>query len=368
MKADYEQLSQRDRTYKNVDTGDYLTQKQYQMVAVFLGVTHFLLEFFYIFIDCMPMYIINIFSYLAYVVSIALIRRGHTFITVWIMEAEVYWHVIAGCVFMGFACGYQFWLFGVFASVFLPYSVPTLSKSQKHQIGIFGLVIVLTYFLLIFLDRQDMLPTLYRASQEISNVLIYINVGVGFASMLVYASFYNYRVASKNEELKQAANHDYLTGIYNRQRMQTILSGEVDRATTDDSTMLAVAVLDIDYFKKINDTYGHRAGDDVLKEIADIFRESEDQGLLFGRWGGEEFLLISPENISYYQFGEMLEELRKKIENHKFVSGKHTMKVTVSIGAAAYEIKMTAEKLVHAADDRLYEAKQSGRNRVIYKK
>ena len=63
----------------------------------------------------------------------------------------------------------------------------------------------------------------------------------------------------------------------------------------------------------------------------------------------------------------MLDELRKKIEYHKFISGKHTMKITVSIGAAAYEPKMTVEKLVHKADDRLYEAKQSGRNRVIYK-
>jgi diguanylate cyclase (GGDEF)-like protein len=268
---------------------------------------------------------------------------------------------------MGLKCGYHLWLFGIFSSIFLPYAMPNMSKRQRRQIGIYGIIIVVTFELLTLFDRIGIMPNAYEVPDRVARVMYYINASVGFCSIMIYTSFYNNRMAFKNKELVKAANFDFLTGVFNRQRMQTILSGETERAQNIDDSRLAVAILDIDFFKNINDTYGHKAGDDALMQISDIFREKEKEGLLFGRWGGEEFLLISPENISYEQFGNLLEDIRKTVEEHDFSTGKDSIKLTVSIGAVAFEKGMSAEKLVHIADDRLYEAKASGRNRVICK-
>ncbi|WP_026528094.1 GGDEF domain-containing protein [Butyrivibrio sp. VCD2006] len=110
----------------------------------------------------------------------------------------------------------------------------------------------------------------------------------------------------------------------------------------------------------------HELGDEALKALADVFHKNSDTGLLYGRWGGEEFLLIAPENVTYAEFVDLLENIRKQIEGLSLKSGGMIVKFTISIGAATYKKGMTSEKLVNSADDRLYAAKESGRNKVVY--
>ena len=356
----------RDRTYRDVDDGDYLSQKQYVMIAVSLFVTHILFEGMYIWVGCTPMIIINIASAVSYLFGIDAARKGNTLTTVWIMFLEVYLHVVFACIFMGMACGYQLWLFGSFSSIFLPFFVPDLSKWQRTQIGLFSISIIVTFLVLTILDSHGILPTHYNVSVEVAHVLYYFNALLGFGSISLYSGVYNTRMASKSRELRMAADHDYLTGIYNRQRMQKIIDSEILREQELSENRLAVAIVDIDFFKRINDTYGHDIGDEALKSLTRIFADYADKGLLYGRWGGEEFLLIAPEAMSYDEFGAMLETLRKQVEDNELISGGQKIKFTISIGAAAYSGKMTSEQLVNAADDRLYSAKESGRNKVVY--
>ena len=366
MREDSEKSIMRDRTYKEVDDGDYLTRDQYMTIAVSLLVTHFLFELMYIWLKCTPMIFINIVSILAYVISICFIRRGHTLITVWIMVQEVFLHVIFACIFMGMACGFQLWLFGTFSSVFLPFFIPDLSKSQKLQIGIFSVVIVLAFLILTALNARGLLRTRYNVDPSIARIMYYCNAVLGFGSISLYTGVYNLRMAAKSQELRMAAEHDYLTGIYNRQRMHKILDAEILRAQELGDNHLSIAIVDIDFFKKINDTYGHDIGDEALKALTDIFYQDIDKGLLYARWGGEEFMLVAPENLSYGEFATMLENLRKRVEENELIVGDKKIKFTVSIGAAAFEKGMTFETLVNAADDRLYNAKNSGRNKVVY--
>ena len=369
MSSDEEKtLSRRDRTYRETDDGDYLDQAQYLFVAVSLCITHCLFEVFYLWLGCTPMAIINIGSILAYVASIIIVKKGNTLITVWIMIQEVFLHVIFATVFLGLHCGYQLWLFGTFASIFLPFFTPDLSKTQKSQIGIFSIVIVATFLALTVAGNKGILPTKYNVGEGLGRIMYSVNAVLGFGAIMIYTTAYNLRMAGKNKELQRAADHDYLTGIFNRLRIQTILESEVARAKELNETRLAVAIVDVDFFKNINDTYGHIAGDNILKGLTDIFREKGNEGLLYGRWGGEEFLLISPEDITYEEFGKLLEAIRNQVEENAFVSGDQKLHVTISVGAAQYENGMTAEKLVHIADERLYDAKETGRNKVIYKK
>ncbi len=360
-----ENMSFRDRTYRNKGNGEYLSQNQYMGVAVSLIFTHFLLEVMYIFLGCIPMAIINILSIISYAIGISFVRKNETTVTVWIMVIEVYLHVMFACTFMGINCGFQLWLFGSFTSIFLPFNKSDMSKKQKDQIGAFSLVIVISYVIITFLGSRKMLPTTFNPSEEVTKILYYVNAVMGFGSITLYANIYNGNMDDKNRELRLAADHDYLTGIYNRQRIQRILVAEVEREQELPENHLFIAILDIDYFKQVNDTYGHLAGDDVLKEITKFFERRSGDGLLYGRWGGEEFLLIAPDNITYDEFGEMLENLRKEVEKHVFISGKKKMDITVSIGSASFKKGMTVEKLVHEADARLYEAKNSGRNKVV---
>ena len=352
----------RDRTYREED-GDYLNQNQYLIIAISLSITHFLFELWYLWLGCTPMVIINIFSILCYIVSIILIlKKKKNIIVIWIMVMEVFLHVIFASIFLGTACGYQQWLFGTLASVFLPFYNPELSKKQKRQIGGFSFTVIAMYMLLTIMGNKGILPARYNPSPGIAKVMFYFNALLTFASVMLY----NHRVGEKQRELRRAADHDYLTGIFNRQRIQKILDAEVQRQQNLKETNLSVAIVDIDFFKKINDTYGHIIGDEALKELTKIFWKNAGAGLLYGRLGGEEFLLIAPEQTNYNQFVNLLESIRLQVEDNSFISEGKKVKYTVSIGAAAYEKGMTVEQLVDLADDRLYHAKETGRNKTVY--
>ncbi|WP_081795550.1 GGDEF domain-containing protein [Butyrivibrio sp. MC2021] len=353
-----------DRAKANLDkeVGDYLSWKQYLWVAATLGVTHCFLEVFYLWLGCTPMIIINIASILSYVVSIAYILKGNTTITIYIMEQEVFLHVILATIFLGIDCGYHLWLFGIFASVFLPFFLPGVERKPRAQIGLFAVLVIIAFEVLVFLGNHHMLPTTYELKGDMAEFIYHVNSFLTFASIMAYTSFYNYSMFLKAKELQWAADHDFLTGLFNRQKSQEILSQEIESDTEDKK--LSIAILDIDFFKQVNDSYGHAAGDAVLRGLAEIFRSYKNKGIICGRWGGEEFILISSQH-SYEDFVNVLEDIRRETENITFTSRKNHMNVTVSMGAVAYEKGISAEKLVHRADDRLYEAKESGRNKVV---
>lgn len=357
--------TRKERIFQEDTNGEYMDNRQYMVVAVSLGITHLLMELFYISVGCTPMVYINILSILTYVVSAVAIAKGHHMLSIWLMETEISLHVICACVFMGFDCGYQLWLFGTFSSIFLPFFLPTLKKRSKKQIGFYAIAIILCFEVLVYLDRHNYLPTQYRVDDQIASLLYYLNAMLAFISIMIYTSIYNQQMARKNKELQYVANHDGLTGIFNRKMINSILEAEIQRKDDASSGNLSIAILDVDFFKKINDTYGHLAGDAVLKGVAECFKRYGDEGLLYGRWGGEEFLLISPETISFEEFAKMLDGIRSDIQEREFTCDGRVIRTTASIGAAAYESGMDVDGFIRVADGRLYTAKESGRNRVV---
>ncbi len=365
MKELNEKQLLKDKHDNDLNSADYLDRSQYEKVAVMLGFTHIILEVVYISIGCFPMAVINIFSFLCYVFSYRLVKQGKQDITVWIMLLEVYFHVIFSTVFLGFECGFALWLFGSFCSVFLPYFSGRLKLIQKIQIGVFGTVIVISFLILSFMDVYKILPTRYNLSPEASSIFFHINAVITFSSIMLYTTIYNSRMNAKNRELEIMANHDYLTGCYNRQKLQSIIQSELENEENSERYTMAVAIMDIDFFKTVNDTYGHVAGDDVLKETVRIFSKYEKSGLFYGRWGGEEFLLVSSDELGYEEFCSLIEAMREEISNHVYMSGKKKIHVTASFGTAFYEKGMSVESLVNKADSRLYIAKETGRNKVI---
>jgi diguanylate cyclase (GGDEF)-like protein len=168
----------------------------------------------------------------------------------------------------------------------------------------------------------------------------------------------------EREALLERATRDALTGLWNRATILEFLTGEMDQARKN-STSLAVAVIDVDFFKRINDTFGHAGGDEVLKELARRLRATLQQRDSLGRYGGEELLVVMP-GLSREERGNLMDALRAAICATQFLVGAAELNVTVSIGVAWMESNSESpDDLIRRADAALYEAKAAGRNRVV---
>ncbi|MGA7525127.1 MAG: diguanylate cyclase [Acidobacteriaceae bacterium] len=167
-------------------------------------------------------------------------------------------------------------------------------------------------------------------------------------------------VASR-EDMRFRATHDALTGVWNR---GTIL--EFLREALDHHEPTAALLCDVDHFKGVNDTFGHQAGDAVLREVAARLRGAVRAGDGIGRYGGEEFLVVL-RNCDIERLRERAEQLRRAVSENSFLANGANISVSVSIGAARRkdDPPATIESILSLADDRLYRAKNAGRNRVM---
>jgi diguanylate cyclase (GGDEF)-like protein len=175
----------------------------------------------------------------------------------------------------------------------------------------------------------------------------------------------NKKLGKVNRILKNLACRDGLTGLFNHRYFQDSLAAEINRAARPESTF-SVLFLDVDHFKQYNDLNGHQKGDKLLRNLAIILAKSIRKSDILARYGGEEFVIILPETskANALKFGE---KLRSGVEKYPF-PGKETQpgsNLTISIGISAFPEDGTDRySLIEHADQALYQAKNSGRNRV----
>jgi two-component system cell cycle response regulator len=155
---------------------------------------------------------------------------------------------------------------------------------------------------------------------------------------------------------------DGLTDVGNKKRLDQLIQKEIPRAVRH-SRDLSLLMVDIDHFKEVNDTYGHLAGESVLRDLAGILQKRLRPDDELGRYGGEEFAAMLPET-SLGGAVKIAEDLRMLVEQHPFIVEGEQIRVTVSIGAASLKPGMDAKAFFRAADEMLYKAKNAGRNRV----
>ncbi|WP_246455110.1 biofilm regulation diguanylate cyclase SiaD [Thermomonas brevis] len=165
-----------------------------------------------------------------------------------------------------------------------------------------------------------------------------------------------------NSALQQASTHDALTSLPNRRLLNDRLKQEAARSKRLE-TPLCIGLLDIDHFKQVNDTFGHDAGDEVLRTVACATRDSLREYDLCGRWGGEEFLLLLPA-ISLEDAEATMQRLTELLHGLRFDCLSEEYRISASIGLTAYRQDERPEDAVARADAALLEAKRGGRNRV----
>ena len=170
----------------------------------------------------------------------------------------------------------------------------------------------------------------------------------------------NTLLEQKNEELEILSVTDQLTGLYNRHKIDVELEKEYARWVRY-GRAFSIIIFDIDWFKRINDNYGHLTGDEVLKAIAQLLRENIRPTDIPGRWGGEEFLIVCPETdiVGARNLGV---KLCSMVADHPF---EIDTTVTISVGGSEFSKEDTLEDLIRRADEKLYEAKRRGKNTVV---
>lgn len=199
-----------------------------------------------------------------------------------------------------------------------------------------------------------------RADQSISmpGALVWLFISLCMALALLGLVVYQLQ-----RQLSQAATHDTLTGLPNRRAADEFLTQAALHAQRH-RTPLSVLMIDIDFFKKVNDQHGHAGGDQVLRTLARLLKNRARASDLVTRWGGEEFLMLLPDT-PLDGARDMAEQLRLAVQNSPFHWQQHNVPITISVGAATWNSgPFLANVLIADADSALYRAKNTGRNRV----
>ena len=167
------------------------------------------------------------------------------------------------------------------------------------------------------------------------------------------------KIQKTNQRLQYISNMDSLTNIYNRRKLNEFLKVEYNRCR-EAKKEISLILMDVDFFKSVNDTYGHSVGDQVLEQLGELLKKQINPKDVVGRWGGEEFLIICPETDFERAF-DLAEKIRKVIQQYNF---KLENRITCSFGVATSKDIDTITNLIIRADKGLYKAKAMGRNRV----
>lgn len=190
--------------------------------------------------------------------------------------------------------------------------------------------------------------------------IIYIHIGTVFNyNRHVKMFMQDKSILKMNQKLRELSQIDHLTKIYTRRVVLEKIEEYIALAERY-NTPFSLMIFDIDHFKRVNDTYGHNIGDVVLQQLVDNIRARLRSTDIFGRWGGEEFIILIPNDEGRGAF-ELMETLRKETENYIFPSAG---RITISAGVSIYSPYDSATDLIRKADDALYKAKESGRNQT----
>lgn len=312
------------------------------------------------------MFYYNCISIITYIFSYGILRRKKAWTYIIIVYVEIFVFMVLAVIYLGWEYGFQQYCIGFVASIiFTDFYVSHERIMSKRTITIVAFDVLIFIALRLWTYRY---PYVYEVNnQMIVHMFYIINSLIGFAFLIMYSSIYSSTMYRLENALTDMANVDPLTGICNRRKMQQILKAALgEKGNRQHHT--TIAMMDVDCFKNINDTYGHDVGDEVLVMLAEILRNRQEQNENFRvcRWGGEEFLVFYE---SYRKNrGEVIrefDELRRQIQDTKVSSEGNEIKITVTIGLAFYEEGTTVQSLIKEADNNLYAGKKGGKNCVV---
>jgi diguanylate cyclase len=274
---------------------------------------------------------------------------------------------------MALVIGFSFWMpqvaFLFMGSLFIIFSMASLRATPGQSLLCWAAMTVALAGLFLFTDSPLAMPHGSLLERVATWLVLVLTIGrcifIGMYSSKLRQSLYR-RGAELREayqRIEELAELDELTGTFNRRCIMRMLNEEIDRAERS-ATPLSLALIDLDWFKRINDGFGHPIGDEVLRTFAITIFANIRSFDRFGRYGGEEFLLLLP-NTTRADAEGMLERLREIVAELDWTAFSPGMKVTLSAGIATTATADSADTVLTRADSALYTAKEMGRNRIF---
>lgn len=324
-------------------------------IAIVAGLTHiaFLSLFHWAGVEALA--IVNVASVLCYVWTFWLAHRGRIGLCWAVTALEVVAHAILAVCVIGLASGFHFYILLV-----IPVAVISNFRSLAVKVMLVSILTMIYLGMDMLLLRR---PPMVALPTTVIDGLHYFNV-LGTVLILIFlAAYYHYLISKAEANLRAMATTDPLTQLINRRAVIEAIREE-ERRVQRANTQMSFVLCDLDHFKLVNDTYGHDAGDEVLKAVSRVLSDGVREVDHLARWGGEEFLLVLP-GAGTQEAELVAERLRQRIEALRVKVGHQELHISMTFGVSARHPGETSENSISRADQALYEGKHAGRNRVV---
>lgn len=341
---------------------------KFKAFILFCVIIHSLIALFACVYAISPLVSFNIGSIIVYLICGFIVNR-HQSLVIYIGFMEIILHSFVSVLLVGNNFG-----FSMYFIILIPMAYHMLhatnSRRYLFKASILSAISFILYASCYIMSINNEPIYSSEALDKIHPIIYIINMLIAFISLTMFSILflletegaYN-RLFSKNTELGNLANHDPLTGLYNRRTMTEHIT-EMYSDNTDKLTPFSLIICDIDDFKQFNDTYGHECGDEVLKTIADVLTALTREHDFLCRWGGEEFLVIL-KNINIDMARTIAERIRLQISMTDIKYNEESLHITMTFGVASSSESDNYEDLFKLADKRLYTGKSSGKNMVV---
>ncbi|MGN0131161.1 MAG: GGDEF domain-containing protein [Lachnospiraceae bacterium] len=343
---------------------------KYRFLCYSIAFVHVCITIRFFSLNYTILYVYNFLSILFYLIIGTILPPKGKFYAIYLCAfCEILFHSTFSSLLAGWEWGYMIYTLALIPVAFyLAYSLPQFGRSMAKPF-VFAFITMCIFVLTkIFCSYIDPIYTERKYDKNLT--LAYnLNALVAFLMLIFFSILFTIeirrneiRLESQNELLKAASSKDPLTGLLNRRSMDKDLSAAIEAAGSK-GRIFSVIIGDIDDFKKVNDTYGHNFGDEVLVNVADIITAHVPEDARVCRWGGEEILILIHDNAKATI--PIAEKLRKEIAASVTKADNISLRITMTFGVAEYIPGLAVTKLISLADDNLYKGKKEGKNRVV---
>ena len=307
--------------------------------------------------------IIAICCFIGYLCAFILTYQGYTILTQHYIEVLTLGWIAAFIALLGWNCSYQHIIFTLFL-----FSI--LTSYQEIAYKVLWAAFLCVFRIALYIYAHTHVPY-YTVDGVQSYILNIVNTLFTFCLFFIISMLFakdsmemEQKLMKYNKKIEKLAKTDTLTNLPNRRDAIERIEKHVKKSSNTDF-FLNIAIGDIDFFKKINDTYGHEAGDAVLIQLSDIFREVMSEEGFAARWGGEEFLFVFAHDNAD-ESAIKLNDLRTKVSQTVFKYNDIEMHLTMTFGLEEYDFHHSIDDLINSADQKLYLGKTKGRNQVVF--
>ena len=343
---------------------------KYRFISVVLAFIHIALCICFYLYEYPILFIYNIFAVILYLVmGFRFTALREYALMYYCCYAEITFFSSFATLLAGWDWGFMIYLIALTpVSFYLAYSSPQFGHGIKKPFFFVSLSMAVFVITRILSTRITPLYT-ERIFDQHMTLMYSVNAIISFFALLLFSILFTIEIRQNEIRLEEqysllesVSSKDPLTGLFNRRSMDKYLITALEQSKGD-GLVFSVILGDIDDFKRVNDTYGHNIGDQVLIQVAKTISENASEGCRVCRWGGEEILIFIPENetVTY----EVAEKIRQSIEQIRVPFSADYVSVTMTFGIAEYSPGLPFNKLVSIADNRLYYGKRHGKNQVV---